>query len=262
MTLDRDTRRQAITAIAFALTVAINTAAVLLPLNGNTTAEISARFPALVIPADYVFSIWSVIYLALLVFTVSQGLPGRRQDERLRRIGYLPALTGLLNTAWIVVWHYELFALTVPVMATLLLVLIAIYWRLDIGRQPVPLRDRLTIELPWSLYLGWITVATIANVTQMLVWSGFRGGPFPEEAWAVAVLVLGLLIAARLVLRHRDIAYAAVIAWAYAGIAANQVETPVVVVTALAGAATIALLALVSRFRPGTGQGPVAASAA
>ncbi len=260
MTFDRDQRRRLITAVAFVLTVAVNAAAVLLPLNGNSTAEISARFPALVIPANYVFSIWSVIYLALFVFTVSQALPGRRRDDRLRRIGYLPALTGLLNAAWVMLWHYELFALTVPVMVALLLTLVTIYRRLDIGRRPVALLDRVAIDLPWSLYLGWITVATMANVTQLLVWQGFRGGPLAEEAWAVGVLALGVAIAAQVVLRHRDVAYAAVIAWAYAGIAVNQSDTPVVVATALAGAATVVLLVLVSRFRSRRGQRSAAAT--
>ena len=261
MPLDTDQRRSLVTVVAFTLTVAVNAAAVLLPLNGNSTAEISARFPALVIPANYVFSIWSVIYLALLIFTVSQALPGRQRDERLRRIGYLPALTGLLDAAWVVVWHYELFALTVPLMAALLLTLVVIYRRLDVGRLPVPRRDRLTIDLPWSLYLGWITVATIANVTQTLVWLGFRGGPVAEEVWALGVLALGVVIAARVVMRHRDMAYAAVIAWAYAGIAVNQRDTPVVVAVALVGAATVVLLALTSRFRPGRGRPSVAAAA-
>ncbi len=236
MPLDTDQRRSLVTVVAFTLTVAVNAAAVLLPLNGNSTAEISARFPALVIPANYVFSIWSVIYLALLIFTVSQALPGRQRDERLRRIGYLPALTGLLDAAWVVVWHYELFALTVPLMAALLLTLVVIYRRLDVGRLPVPRRDRLV-----SL--------------------GFRGGPVAEEVWALGVLALGVVIAARVVMRHRDMAYAAVIAWAYAGIAVNQRDTPVVVAVALVGAATVVLLALTSRFRPGRGRPSVPAAA-
>ncbi len=262
MTLDADQRRRLVTIVAFAITVSINAAAVLLPLNGSSTAEISARFPALVIPANYVFSIWSVIYLALLGFTVFQATPGRRRDARLRRIGYLPALTGLLNAAWVVVWHYELFALTVPVMAALLVSLVLIYRRLDIGRRPVAFIERILIDLPWSLYLGWITVATIANVTQTLVWLGFRGGPIAEEAWAVAVLALGVIIAGRIVIRHHDLAYAAVIIWAYAGIAVNQAGTPVVVVTALSGAAAVALLAAASHFRPPPGHGTSSVTAA
>lgn len=262
MTPDADQRRRLVTMVAFAITVSINTAAVLLPLNGSSTAEISARFPALVIPANYVFSIWSVIYLALLGFTVFQATPGRRSDARLRRIGYLPALSGVLNAGWVVLWHYEIFALTVPVMVSLLVTLAVIYRRLDIGRRPVALVDRILIDLPWSLYLGWITVATIANVTQTLVWLGFRGGPIAEEAWAVAVLALGVAIAARVVLRHRDLVYAAVIIWAYAGIAVNQAGSPVVVATALGGAAAIAMLAAASRLRPPPGHRTAAAQAA
>jgi hypothetical protein len=244
-----DLLRQIATVVTYVVTVAINTFAVTLPLNGLTTREISNRFPALVVPADYAFSIWSVIYIALLAFTVVQALPSQRQNALLRRLGYLPALTGVLNTLWVVAWHFEAFALTVPIMVALLVTLIAIHRR---ARGPesaeLSFRQRAALVAPWSLYLGWITVATIANVSQMLLWAGFTGGGIPQEVWALGVLLIGVAIAATVVIRSRDAVYGAVVVWAYAAIAVKQVA-PLAVAGALIGVIVIAALAVLAAWR-------------
>jgi translocator protein len=133
--MDRDLRRQAVNVVSYVLTVIVNGLAVALPLNGLETGEISDRFPVLVTPAGYVFSIWSLIYLLLAAFTLYQALPGKRQQPELRAIGYLPALAGLLNAAWVLLWHYEVFALTVPVMLALLGTLVLIHRRLRPTRR-------------------------------------------------------------------------------------------------------------------------------
>ena len=111
-----DTLRQVATVLSFLLTMAINVAANALPINGQRTGEISDRFQVFVIPAGYVFSIWGLIYLLLAAFTVWQALPRNREDETLRSLGWLPALTGVLNATWVLLFQYEVFALTVPVM--------------------------------------------------------------------------------------------------------------------------------------------------
>ena len=244
-----DLRRQIITVVTYVVTVAINTFAVTLPLNGLTTREISNRFPALVVPADFAFSIWSVIYIALLAFTVVQALPSQRQNPLLRRLGYLPAVTGILNTLWVVAWHYEVFAATVPIMVALLVTLIAIHRR---ARGPeaagLSFRQRAALVAPWSLYLGWITVATIANVSQMLLWAGFTGGGIPQEVWAFGVLLLGMGIAATVVIRSRDAVYGAVVIWAYAAIAVKQVAL-LAVAGALIGVIVVGVLAAVVAWR-------------
>jgi hypothetical protein len=246
MTRPNDAIRQAVLALTFAVTVAVNAAAVAMPLNGLRTDEISDRFPALVVPADYAFSIWSVIYVALLGFTVLQALPSRRESPLLRRIGYLPAIAGVLNALWVVAWHFEAFAVTVPIMIALLVTLIAIHRRV---REPASrVRGRLDGALlvaPWSLYLGWITVATIANISQMLLWAGFTGGGIPQEVWAFGVLLVGVAIAARVVVRFRDAVYGAVVVWAYVAIAAKQTAS-LAVLGALVGAIAVAALALLA----------------
>lgn len=246
--MDRDLRRQLVTVGTYVVTVAVNAAAVAIPLGGVTTAELSDRFPVLVTPANYVFGIWSVIYLLLLGFTTYQALPAQRTDAVLRRLGNLPALTGVLNAAWVVAWQYQAFLLTVPIMLALLLVLIAIHQRV---REPAAhgsaggLHGWLVV-MPFSVYLGWITVATIANIAQMLYLAGYRGAPIGETAWAVIVLAVGVLIAAAMLVRHRDVAFGLVIVWAYAGIAAKQWDVTVASWMAVVGAVVVgALIVLV-----------------
>ncbi|CAN5837655.1 hypothetical protein BH23CHL8_BH23CHL8_15680 [soil metagenome] len=255
--MDRDLRRQVVTGLTYLVTVSVNGLAVLLPLNGLTTAQISDRFPVLVVPASYVFSVWSVIYLLLAAFTVYQALPTLREDAILRRLGYLPALSGLLNTAWVVLWHFEIFALTVPVMLLLLVTLILIHRRTAEARATGGAR-RWLVALPFAVYLGWISVATIADFSQMLYWAGFRGGPLSEDAWALAVLALGAAIAAAVLLRAGDWAYGLVVMWAYVGIAVKQ-EPLLVVATALLGTLVVGGL-ITDRVRRGrrAGTGPPA----
>lgn len=253
--MDTDRRRQLVNLIVFAVTVVVNGLAVALPLNGQTTGEISDLFPVLVTPANYVFAIWSVIYTLLLIFSIYQALPSRATDPALRAIGYLPALSGMLNTIWIFLWHFNVFLATVPVMVALLLTLIAIYVRLGIGTRPATSRAAaLLVRVPWSVYLGWITIATIANVATTLYWLDWDRLGLAAESWAILTLVAGIGIAALNSLNRRDVAYGAVIVWAYVGIAVKQAETPLVVATALVGAGLIGLLAsrsLLLTFRGG-----------
>jgi hypothetical protein len=247
--MNPDRRRQAVVLGAYLLTVVVNGLAVALPLNGQSTADISARFPTLVTPANYVFGIWSVIYALLLVFSIYQALPGRATDPALRAVGYLPAVAGILNSIWLVLWHYNVFALTVPVMVGILASLIVIHHRLGIGRRAAASwAEVIAVRLPWSVYLGWITIATIANVATTLVWLEWDGFGISPEIWAVATLAIGVAIAAAMSLTRRDLAYAVVIVWAYAGIAVKQADTTIVAGAAVAGAVIVAGLALWALF--------------
>jgi hypothetical protein len=241
-----DLPRQVVTVIAFVATVAINAAANALPINGQQTAEISDRFQVFVVPAGYVFGIWGVIYVALAAFTIHQARPSRAADPALRAIGWLPALTGVLNTAWLLLFHYEVFALTVPVMLALLATLIVIHHRLWVHRAEHDRATRWLVQVPFSIYLGWITVATIANIAQTLQSLGFDGFGIQPEYIASVVLVVGLLIAGTFVWRFHDVAYGLVIVWAYAGIAIKESAAPLVPFVAAAGAVAIAMLVILS----------------
>jgi hypothetical protein len=214
------------------VTVVVNGLANALPLNGQGTGEISDRFQIYFVPAGYVFSIWGLIYLALLAFAVYQLLPAQRDNPRLQRVGYWFILSNLANTAWIFFWHYELFPLTLVAMLVLLVSLIAIYLQLQTGRVRVSLAEKLLLQVPFSLYLGWITVATVANVTQLLYYLEWGGWGISPEAWAVIMLIAATGIASAVSLTRGDVAYMLVLVWALSGIAVKHADTSVVAVTA------------------------------
>ncbi len=145
----KDTLRQITVIVTVLITLVVNALANILPLNGLNTGQISDRFQVYFVPAGYVFSIWGVIYLGLVAFAVFQALPAQRRNPRLRATGWWIALGGLANSAWIFLWHYQFFPLTLVAMLVLLATLLVTYQRLGFGRTPVPTAER------WA---GWPTV--------------------------------------------------------------------------------------------------------
>lgn len=251
--MKKDILRQSIVVTAVIATIIVNGLANALPLNGLTTGEISDRFQVYFVPAGYVFSIWGLIYLGLIAFAVYQALPAQRENPRLRSIGNPFVLSSMANITWIFLWHYELFPLTLVAMFTLLVTLVAIYLRLDIGRTRVSRAAKWFVEIPFSVYLGWVAVATIANITAVLDYVNWSGWGIAPQIWTVIMLVAGLAITALVALTRRDIAYMLVIIWAFTGIAVKHAGTPLVATTAwvtAAGVALLAIAALLSRRRP------------
>ena len=231
--------------VAFVVVVIVNILANLLPLNGRTTASISDSYPTLITPAGYVFSIWGVIYALLLVFTVFQALPSNRGKPFLRQVGYFFLLSSLANAVWLFMWHYGYIALSVVPMFVLLASLIFIYIRLQIGRSAVTMREKLGVHVPFSVYLGWITVASIANVAAAAVSLDLDGLGLGEVTWAVLVIAIALLITLGVIVTRRDIAYSLVIIWALVGIALKQSSNQSIVWSAGVSAVVI-LVAVVA----------------
>lgn len=244
-----DITRQVATVLAFLLVMVSNTAANAVPLNGQMTKEISDRFQVYVTPEGYVFAIWGLIYVLLGAFTTWQALPRNREDATLRRLGYLPALSGVLNATWIVLFQYNQFVAAWAVIVAFLGTLIAIHLRLWEHRDAMHGTPYWTVRAPWSVYIGWLTVATIANTAQMLSSVGFTGFGIDPVLIATVVLAVGIAIAATFVLRYRDVAYALVIVWAYVGVAVKEADVPLVAGTAIAGAVIMGLLAVASLVR-------------
>ena len=255
--MNRDTLRQVLVIIAAFATIIFNIAANVLPLNGLNTGELSDRFQIFFVPAGYVFSIWGLIYLGLIAYAIYQVLPAQRENPRLRSIGYLFILSCLANIAWLFLWHYEVFEFTLIAMGVLLLSLIAIYLRLDIGRGEVSNAEKWAVHVPFSIYLGWITVATIANTTQLLYYLGWNGWGISTEIWAVIMLAAGVIISAIMSLTRADIAYSLVLVWAYIGIAIQHNDTPLVANSALIAAGLIVVILIIVLIRKYRMQGAV-----
>lgn len=245
----KDTVRQLLVLLSVIATIIVNGLATALPLNGQTTGEISDRFDVFFVPAGYVFSIWGLIYVGLIAYAIYQLLPAQANNDDLRGIGALFILSSLANIAWIFLWHYEQFPLTVVAMAILLLCLIAIYLRLGIGRKQVSSGMRWFVHLPFSLYLGWITVATIANVSSLLYIWNWSGWGISAEAWALIMLVIATAVGGLMSFSRGDIAYAAVLIWAFAGIALKHSDNLTVSTAAWAAAVTTAVLLIVGLVR-------------
>ena len=221
--------------------ITVNALANILPINGKTTGELSNSYPNLFVPAGLTFSIWGAIYMLLLLYTVYQtGLVWRLSEEeknRTGRIGVLYILSCIANTAWIFFWHYQIVFISVIVMVLLLITLISIYLKSRMGKD-ASFRAKLFISSPFSLYLGWITVATIANMTALLVDIKWNGWGIAPQTWTA--IVVAVFITVLFQTRFKDILYSAVVLWAFLGILIRHVgilksQYPIVIFVVVIG---------------------------
>ncbi len=217
---------RALVALSVLATLVANGLANALPINGQTTGEISDRFPVLFTPAGYVFAIWGLIYVGLIAIAIYQSLPGQRDNPRLVRSRPWLALSGVANIAWLLLWHYEQFPLTMIAMLALLGLLILTYLRLEIGLRPVSRAERWLAQLPISIYLGWISVATIANASVLLYDLGWGRWGVSAEVWTLIMMAAALAIGWLMVARRSDAAFPLVLVWAFAGIAIRNSQIP------------------------------------
>lgn len=210
----------------------MNVLANTLPLNGQYTGEISDRFDIYFVPAGYVFSIWGLIYLGLLAYTIYQALPAQKDDELLKKIYPAYWISSLANIVWLFLWHYNIFSLTLVAMLSLLASLLFIYVQISKESANLDRNQKWLVKLPFSIYLGWISVATIANVTQVLFFFNWGGWGISPAFWAVIMLAIATFLGILMLWREYDIAYSLVLGWAFIGIANSQAHKPLVANTA------------------------------
>lgn len=228
--------------VAFAIVILLNFLSNALPINGQTMPEISARYPSLFTPAGFTFAIWGAIYLGLLVFVIWQALPAQRSSDKVARLSTWFQINCLMNAVWIVVWHYDLLVLSLLVMLVILATLILIYRTLIADIDAAPFTEHLVLYLPFSLYAGWITLATIANASILQTSNGWDYVWLTAVQWTLLKLALAGAIGARMVLKYRDPVFGAVVIWGAYGISAMQSATPSVSGAALTLSLLMALL--------------------
>jgi hypothetical protein len=250
--MNKDVFRQTMIVLLVLLTIVVNGLANALPLNDLTTGEISDRFEVYFVPAGYVFSIWGLIYLGLIGYAIYQALPSQRQNPRLQSIGGFFTLASLANIAWLFLWHYEQFVGTLIAMLVLLISLIVIYLRLGIGRGIVSMAESWLVRLPFSIYLGWISVATVANVTSLLDYLDWDGFGLSPEVWMIIVLAVVVVIAGLMSVTRRDIAYSLVILWALAGIAVKHTSVTLIASATWVTFGLVGVILVYSLLRPKT----------
>jgi disulfide bond formation protein DsbB len=248
--MNKNIVRQLVNVLLVVATLVVNALANIIPFNGKNTGAISDQFHVYFVPAGYVFAIWGLIYVGLIAFGVYQALPSQRDNPRLRSVDGFFALASLANMVWLFLWHYEQFVATLAVMLVLLGSLIGIYLRLGTGRTQVSTAETWLVGLPFSIYLGWITVATIANVTEVLDYQKWKGFGLAPETWMLIVLGAVFVIATLMNLTRRDVAYTLVILWALIGIVVKQADVALVANATRWTAAAVAVTLAVSLFLP------------
>lgn len=205
--------------VSFVGMIAVNALANILPINGVTTGAVSDAYPNLFAPAGLTFSIWGLIYLLLAIYAIYQAgfcQKSKEKNSTCDKVAPYFVASSVANILWILSWHYDLMGISVLLIATILVCLIKIA---DILRsEKLSSKEEFLVRLPFSIYFGWITVATIANITTYLVSLSWNGFGLSNEVWTTIVLLVGTAIGVWRMLKDRDFAYGLVLVWAYAGI--------------------------------------------
>lgn len=213
----------------------VNALSVFLPLGGNSTKEISDMYYTLITPAGYAFSIWSVIYFFVGGFILYQFLNYAISRELLRAIQFPFILSCIFNMSWLILWHYLYIELSLAAMLCLLVTLAVIYRNIVIA-PALTTGQRWLIRLPFTLYLSWICVAFIVNVSIVLEKNEWSGLGLPDTAWAVIMLCVGALLAVVASYPYRNYVFSLVFVWAYTAIAVEHKDNIYVLLTSLAAA--------------------------
>jgi len=216
---------------AFAATIVTNSLAGSTTLiGGRNTAQVSNLYPSLITPPGYVFAIWGVIYLLLALFVGFQLLPAQRKAAFPREIGYLFVLSCALNVSWLFLWQNDLIPWSLALIVLLLISLAIIYARLNTVRREKSLRERIFVNLGFSVYLAWVGIATIANAAALLVFLGFAGSGSAAIVLTVLAALVVLGVTLFVVVRERDVGFALVAIWAISGVASKGGQDAVVTV--------------------------------
>lgn len=232
------------TLIAILATLSVNILSNFFPPRGANIGEIANTIlqGVQITPANYAFAIWGVIYLGLVAYGIYQLRPTQRGKQTIRRVDSLLIIACIAQIVWVYLFTLQQFWLSVVAMLAILLPLIGAYVQLEIGRKRVSREQRWMAHVPFSIYLGWISVATIVNIASALYISNWGGGGISAEGWTAIMLIVGAVIAAVVGTQRVDIAFTLVFIWAYVAIAIRQLDKPAIWITAVVAAIILALL--------------------
>ena len=245
--------------IFFLAMVFVNFLANYLPINNKNTGQLSNQYPNLFVPAPVTFAIWGVIYLLLFIFCVKQskGLFSSQVDEitaeTVLLINFRFIITCILNATWIFVWHYEYLGASVVVMLLFLAQLIDINKRLDTITIYLSNASRFAIKAPFGMYLGWICVATIANITTFLVNIKWDRAGESEVFWTCLLIVIAACIVSYALIKVRNFYLGLAVIWAFSGIIYARLGADVyqrfIVWTAVFGIGLVLILTIIEMSR-------------
>jgi hypothetical protein len=213
-----------ITWLLFVGVIAMNALANILPINGYNTGQVSAFYPNTFVPAGFTFSIWGVIYLLLFSYTIGYTYYTLKQQRFpkafafIERINHYFLCTCVFNMSWILAWHYLQIELSVVIMLLFLITLIQLFLKSTTLANALTTTQKFILQTPFIVYLGWISVATIANIAALLVsykWTAFGIAPV---YWSAAMILIAIILAVLMLKKFKAIAFALVVAWALWGI--------------------------------------------
>lgn len=216
----------------------INALATTLPLNGNSTGSISDDNPTYITPAGYAFSIWGLIYVFLGLFAIYQMFPSTYASRPVNEAyGVVLLLNALLNISWIISWHWLQLVVACAIIWAMWLTLLVIKLRLT-PFLPATWLEYFFVQVPISLYIGWITCAAILNLLIVV--------PVLAASQAAGLAGLGVAtaIGTFVVAYHRDGVTGAVVVWALVAIGIEQKDNSVIWWTAIGCAAFLGALSL------------------
>jgi hypothetical protein len=231
---DPDLARQVTILTAIIGSIVINTISNFFPPDGVDMATLFDRLftGVQILPANYAFAIWAPIYLGLVALGIYQVQPAQCHNPSLQRGGYLLVFACIAQCAWIYLFLARLFPLSVVAMFGILVPLIVLYQRLEIGKQHVSPAQQWFIQIPISIYLGWITVAIVVNASLALYSINWDGWGIAPAIWAVIMMLVSGAITTQVIIKHHDTAYMLVIVWALIAIGIRHLDTPLITVTA------------------------------
>ncbi len=226
---------------ALAVVLLMNFLSNAIPFNNMTQQELSAANPVLITPAPYVFSIWGLIYLALIAFVVYQALPQFRENPAVKAVGILFAVSCVFNVLWLILWHYQNIGWSFIIILLFLATLVVIYLRLGAVTAIKNSYDRVLVKYPFSLYLAWLSAATIVNFNVWLYSIGWLGTGTGAVFFTVLMLIIAALLALAVFYLRQDYIYAAVFVWALIGIGVRH-GTDLPFLTVVAWLAAVAII--------------------
>jgi hypothetical protein len=243
--------RAVLVVVAIVPTIGFNILSAIGLINGLTPGAISAKYPTVLTPANYAFSVWSLIYLGLLAFGIYQLLPSN--IERFRNIRTLFIASCLLNVGWVYFWHREMIGICVVIIFALAVVLLLLNLRL---KTPDSLRESILTKAPLGLYFGWVTCAALINLMVWLTHSGAGLTDRSETAIGAAFIILAAAIALIVRMAAQNFIFPLAVAWATAAIAVKQgANTPIIVAAAFGTVASLVIAgSIVTQLKDSTSE--------
>ena len=248
MKLDQNLIRPWTNLLAILAAFFTNVLANINPINGLTIGEISNTFfeDVLITPASYAFAIWGVIYLGLISLGIYQVLPQNKNNPYLQKIGYYLVISSLAQILWVFLFLSRFFVLSTVAMLAILIPLILLYLKLDISLISLPKKQKWFINFPISVYLGWITVATIVNFALALSWIEWNGFGISNTVWTVIMIVVAAILGGLIIINRKDKVYCGVFIWALIAITIRHLDTLPIAITSGISAVILGVLMMIN----------------